>query len=300
MRSRVPCLVGLLVAAAAACDPGAEDSQLLDAGSTGGTVGTGGSGGTIPPATGGSAGLPESGFGTPVQQGTGSTSDRYAKVDVVRDGVNYKLIANGWGPGFGSQTVSWQGTSFVVESMTGSQGGNYEPAAYPAMFCGAYSDSVSLACGLPAAIDQISSLRTGWRWQPNGNTGEYNVAYDIWIGNGTTVATQTAFLMVWLRDPPGQQPAGSPRRNGVQVANVPGSWNLWAGDVGGKVCVSYVRPEGQDSLELEFDVLDFWRDALTQSVGASGTTVLSVAVGFEIWNGPINQLATTDFYVAVN
>jgi hypothetical protein len=213
--------------------------------------------------------------------------------------VNYYFMANGWGPGFGSQSVSWNGTAFTVTSMQGNEGPMWEPASYPTMFCGSYSDSSSGACGLPKALNEISSLRTGWRWKPNGNSGEYNAAYDIWLSSSTAVSGHSAFLMVWLREPPGQQPAGSRKTQGITVANVPGAWDVWDGNVGGKRCISYVRPEGQDTLELEFDVMDFVRDVPTRSLSLPGTHVLSVAVGFEIWNGPISNLVSEDFYVDV-
>jgi hypothetical protein len=238
-------------------------------------------------------------FGTPMQSGQGSSSDRWNKTDVKRDDLSYYFMANGWGPGFESQTVSWNGTSFSVDSMLGVRGAGYEPASYPTVFCGTYSDSQSGACGLPKAIADIQSLRTGWRWSANGNAGQYNAAYDIWLSNTGDISGHSAFLMVWLRDPPGQQPAGSKKVASVSVANAPGSWTIWSGNVGGKPCVSYVRTEGKDSPELEIDVMDFVRDAAARQITLPGSTVLSVAVGFEIWNGPITGLESNDFYVHV-
>ena len=229
----------------------------------------------------------------------GASSDRYQKADVKRDGLNYYFMANGWGPGFESQSVSWNGTSFSVDTMAGKQGPKYEPATYPTVFCGVYSDSRSGECGLPKAVDQITSLRTGWRWNANGNAGQYNAAYDIWLSSSDSISGHSAFLMVWLRDPPGQQPAGSRRAFSVSVNNAPGTWDLWAGNVGGKPCISYVRQENHDSSEVEFDAMDFLRDAQARSIMVPGTTILSVAVGFEIWNGPITQLESSDFYVQV-
>lgn len=238
-------------------------------------------------------------FGSPTQSGNGSSSDRWTKSEVTRDDLSYFFMANGWGPGFESQTVSWNGTSFSVESMLGKRGPQYEPASYPTVFCGAYSDSRSGACGLPKALSDIQSLRTGWRWSANGNTSQYNAAYDIWLSNTADIGGHSAFLMVWLRDPPGQQPAGRRELSDVAVTNAPGTWNIWAGNVGGKPCVSYVRTEGVDSPELEIDVMDFVRDAASRKIALPGTTVLSVAVGFEIWSGPITKLETNDFYVHV-
>jgi hypothetical protein len=238
-------------------------------------------------------------FGNPQQVGQGSSNDRWHKAGVQRDDVNYFFMANGWGPNFESQSVSWNGTAFTVESMLGRQGAGYEPASYPTVFCGTYSDSQSGACGLPKELSSIQSLRSGWRWSANGNKGEYNAAYDIWLSTTSEISGHSSFLMIWLRDPPGQQPAGQRRVSGIAVANAPGIWDIWAGKAGALPIVNYVRREGQDSPELEVDVMDFVRDAQTRQLEMPGSVVLSVAVGFEIWEGPINNLQTQDFYVQV-
>lgn len=294
----------LALLALAGCDSGSTYQDDADTGN-GGPAPTGGSGATPTPSPSGTDDTPApstvlpSLFGSPVQSGNGSSSDRWTKSEVKRNDVNYFFMANGWGPGFQSQTVSWNGTSFSVDSMQGTRGMKYEPASYPTVFCGAYSDSRSGECGLPRAIGSITSLRTGWRWNANGNAGQYNAAYDIWLSNSADISGHSAFLMVWLRDPPGQQPAGARTANAVSVSNAPGTWNIWSGSVGGKPCVSYVRTEGRDSPEVEIDVMDFVRDAATRKINLPGSTVLSVAVGFEIWSGPIDKLQTNDFYVQV-
>lgn len=236
---------------------------------------------------------PELGTGT--MTGAGSSTDRWQKAEVTRNGVNYLLMANGWGPKFESQAISWNGTSFKVESMLGTTGENYEPASYPTVFCGKYSDSISGACGLPATLASLTSLRTGWSWRANGNDGEYNAAYDIWMGNES--GALTAYLMVWYRDPFGQQPSGGTTHSGVTVANVTGKWNIWAGEQFGHPYVAYTRAEGADTLELEFDVLDFVRDAQARGVNLPGSHVNGVAIGFELWEGPVTNLETLDFFV---
>jgi hypothetical protein len=231
--------------------------------------------------------------------GTGQSSNRYQKADVTRDGKNYFFMSNGWGPGFQSQSVSWNGTSFTVTSMQGTQGPDYQPASYPTVFCGQYSDSVSKDCGLPAALDSMTGLQTGWSWSPNANSGQFDAAYDIWLGTGTTVSTHSGFFMVWYRDPPGQQPAGQRTMQGLTVANVPGTWDVWTGAVGGLPIINYVRPEGQDTTSMAFDILDFIKDAKQRGMTIPGTHVLSVAVGFEIWKGPVTNLVSQDFFVDV-
>ncbi|HKO92499.1 MAG TPA: hypothetical protein VJU61_15165, partial [Polyangiaceae bacterium] len=261
--------------------------QLVPEGT--GSAAEGSGEGAAPPAG-------EGQLGGAMMGGAGQSTDRYAKADVTRDGQNYFLMANGWGPGFQSQSISWSGTSFTIESMQGTEGPNYQPASYPTVFCGAYSDSRSGECGLPAALDSMSALETGWSWRPNGNTGEYNAAYDIWMGTSTERSSFSGYLMVWYREPPGQQPAGARMLTGVTVANVSGTWDIWTGRVGNRPIINWVRAEGQDTTDMEFDVLDFVRDAQMRGLEVPGTHVLSVAVGFEMW-GPVSNLQSLDFYV---
>ncbi|MEI9953612.1 MAG: hypothetical protein WDO74_32675 [Pseudomonadota bacterium] len=277
-----------------------------NAGMAGGSAGSPGSAGSASSAgAAGSAGSQPAGDGSLGHgdySGTGTSSDRYhTAADIERNGQNYVLITNGWGPGFQSHTISWNGTAFTVDSMAGTAGSGGQPASYPSVFCGQYSVMQRGDCGLPKAISEMTSLKTGWRWASNGNdNGKYNAAYDIWVGDGTRF---TGYLMVWLRDPPTYQPAGSknPMHQGVTVTNVEGTWDIWNGTVNNLPIVNWVRREGTDSHEIEFDVLDFVRDAEKRGLTIAGSThVRAVAVGFEIWEGPIAGLESLDFYVHVN
>lgn len=297
---------------------GGGSSSVAGSSSTGGSGGVAGSGtptgaagstgsaGSASSAGGaGTAGAKGNGDGTLGNGdyvGMGTSMMRYQTVsDIKRNGQGYVLITNGWGPGFKSQTTSWNGTSFTVDQMEGTPGSNGQPATYPTVFCGAYSVMNATGdCGLPKAISEMTSLKTGWRWAPNGNeNGKYNAAYDIWVGDGTKF---TGYLMVWLRDPPNYQPAGSPNAmyQGVTVANVEGKWDIWNGTVNSRPIVNWVRHEGSDSHEIEFDILDFVRDAEMRGLTIPGSThIRAVAVGFEIWEGPIAGLQSLDFYVNV-
>jgi len=270
---------------------------------TGGAVSSGGA----PPASGGSSTGGALGSGGEVGtgelgsgdfEGEGMSDMQYHTAEVSRDGVPYLFITNGWGPGFDEHTHTWLGTSFVVQQMEGSAGQDGEPATYPSMFCGRYSIMQVPDCGLPAARSSLTSVRTGFRWKSNGNdAGQYNAAYDIWLGSEQQFQM---YFMVWLRDPTNFQPAGMAieELRGVTVANVPGTWDIWEGEVLGSPIVNYVVPEGVQLTELEFDVLDFLADA--EARGFSLPPYLrAVAIGFEIWEGPIAGLTAEDFYVHV-
>jgi hypothetical protein len=281
----------------------------------GGGAGSGGatSSGGAPPATGGSVSatggtMPGTGGSvnpaghcldqTP-EYSTGRTisgsSDgvRYAGADTTRNGVSYRFIANGWGPNWQSHEISYEGSRFTVDDFQGSRGSNYEPAGYPSVFCGNYSNSTSGACGLPASISSLSQIDTGLSWSHSGDGTDFNVAYDIWMANGSSFA---GYLMLWYRDPPQNQPAGSIKANNVMVG--PDRWDVWSGTVNNSPIVNYVRPQGSDLAKLSFDALDYVDHAKT-NYNLPGDTVMSVAIGFEIWSGPVTNLSVDDFCVNV-
>jgi hypothetical protein len=163
------------------------------------------------------------------------------------------------------------------------------------VFCGRYSDT-SRECGLPRPLADITALNTVASWShPDGN-GTYNVAYDVWLGDGNAASRGLqSYFMVWLRDPPGERPAGSLDTEGVEIANVPGVWDIVAGQVNSRPIVNYVRAEGDDVHAIAFDIMEFIRDAQSRGFELPGDDVLAVAIGFEIWEGPVTNLTLDDF-----
>jgi len=264
---------------------------------TGGRDSSGTGGGTASCGVGPTMDAP--GFGTPTQSGMGMSAAKFGSADVTRDGVTYRFITNWWGQGWGTSDVSYSGTSFTVTTATGTSMPDGTPIGYPTTYCGRYSENAAHgSCGLPAAFSTIDTLWTGWRWS-SADPGQYNAAWDIWLGTATAFQS---YLMVWLRDPPGRQPAGNMVINNVTVAGVPGTWNIRYGTVNARPIVNYVRAEGQDACELELDVMDFIRDAQARSAATPGLTlpgdtVRAIAVGFELWTGPFSGIRSEDFYV---
>ena len=264
---------------------------------TGGSGAAGTGGGTASCGVGPTTGAP--GFGAPTQGGAGTSTAKYLGADVTRDGVSYRFITNWWGTGWTAANVSYGGTSFTVASATGTSMPDGTPIGYPTTYCGRYSENTARGnCGLPAAFSTIDKLWTGWKWS-SADRGQYNAAWDIWLG---TASAFQSYLMVWLRDPPGRQPAGNATINNVTVAGVPGTWNIRYGTVNCRPIVNYVRAEGQDACEFEFNVMDFINDAQARSATTSGLTlpgdtVRAVAVGFEFWTGPFANVTSEDFYV---
>ena len=205
------------------------------------------------------------------------------------------MITNGWGQNWVSHDISWLGSTITIHDYQGSRQSNGAPAGYPSVFCGRYSDT-SLDCGLPRPLADITALNTAASWNHPEADGTYNVAYDVWLGDGNAIFMGLqSYFMVWLRDPPGEQPAGSLDTENVEVANVPGKWNIIAGQVNNLPIVNYVRAEGEDTHAIAFDILDFIRDAQNRGFALPGNDLLAVAIGFEIWEGPVTNLSLDDF-----
>lgn len=277
---------------------------------SGGSPGSGGgqnSSGGAPPASGGS---PSSGGAAQTDgcllsnvsavPGT-TTSERYFETDVTRGNTNYKFIANGWGDGWQSHSlkITTRGTAYEVVSFNGSETGQGVPAGYPTVFCGNYSDKISGECGLssPKAVSALVSMNTGLKWSHAAGDGKYNIAYDVWMSNGGS--TLSGYFMVWFRDPAGAQPAGNKTKAGLTVGSTPGTWDVWAGSVNGRPIVNYVRPESAPTYELSFDMKEFLDHAQANQITLPGTSIISVAVGTEIWSGPVTGLKIEDFCVDV-
>lgn len=270
-------------------------------GGSGGAPSTGGA----PPGTGGTP--PSTGScltATPKHSPTGTSTGQYAQIDTWRQNcddvslcpaVQYKFLANGWGMGWQSHSLTYGGTKLLVDSYNGNKGSDYSPAGYPAVFCGFYSNIQSGSCGLPASIASLTEIDTGLRWAAGTQGSDYNVSYDIWLGNGTNFAS---FLMLWLHDPASDQPVGQATASNVIVGSDPARWTVWTGTHQGSPIVSYVRPPGEDSMSYTFDVLEFVRHAKA-NYNLPGDTIMSVAAGFEIWNGPVAGLRIEDFCVDV-
>jgi hypothetical protein len=173
------------------------------------------------------------------------------------------------------------------------------PAGYPSIFCGQYSE-VSLDCGLPTPRSSLTSLNTAVSWSHATGDGTYNVAYDVWMGSGSGIrGGLESYFMVWLQDPIGEGPAGTLSTPDVVIGDIPGEWDIIDGTVNGLPIVNYVRAEGEETHEIAFDILDFVRDAETRNLNFPGSQVLSVAIGFEIWQGSVTELQMNDFCVDV-
>jgi|GEM_PF-4651335 len=232
----------------------------------------------------------------PVEHSSGGTitgsASKNAHFDTTRNEQNYTFSANGWGPNWASHTLTYGGTTLSVDAYSGSEGPFGEPAGFPLIHCGSYSGVDSQACGLPALLDGLTEVDTGLRWSHAGSGTDYAILLDAWLGDGLDYASG---LQIWLLDPTVVEPVGTVRANNVYVGDDPERWTVWSGTANSVPIVTFTRPVGEESSEVALDLLDFI-DAAT-AYGLEGDTLLGVAAGAEIFNGPITDLAIEDFCV---
>jgi Glycosyl hydrolase family 12 len=145
-------------------------------------------------------------------------------------------------------------------------------------------------------LSSVTALNTAVSWSHVAGDGVYNVAYDVWLGDGNAAMRGLqSYFMVWLKDPAGEGPAGSLIEEGITIPNAPGVWNIVAGEVNNLPIVNYVRAEGDELPAMAFNIMDFINDAKTRNLEFPGDDVLAVAIGFEIWTGPVTGLKLNDF-----
>jgi Glycosyl hydrolase family 12 len=201
------------------------------------------------------------------------------------------------------QTLSYDGTSFKVESQSGGNATNGAPVSYPSTFIGSNHERATMGSNLPKQVSSLTTIPTAWSHNADGSQqGIYNASYDVWFSTaamGDAEAPSGGYLMVWLYDPPNAQPIGGVMggSSGVTIEGVPGTWDIWLGDNAGKPCISYLRTQPTQSMDFDLNV--FIKDAVGRGAIQSAWYLTNVFAGFEIWAGGAG-LESKSFHVSVN
>jgi hypothetical protein len=154
---------------------------------------------------------------------------------------------------------------------------------------------------LPKQVSSLSSVQTGWKW--SGSNGTHNAAYDVWFSTGAggdSGNPSGGYLMVWYfrSDAANVVPLGSPQG----TASIGGkSWQVWicsGGCQNGVPVITYVPATQSDKIsEWSYDLNDFIKHAVSQSVIKSSWYLTNIFAGFEIWSGGTGL--TTDNFCAI-
>jgi xyloglucan-specific endo-beta-1,4-glucanase len=145
----------------------------------------------------------------------------------------------------GGQKI-WPNGSGWYASMTWNYT-NGSVKAYPSIvagwnFGGAWTPSPD---GFPVKVNVNDPLPTSTSWYTTGTFTNYDVAYDVFFSPSSDPSSPSAELMVWIGGS-GDTPAGSQIASNVTLGGMPGTWNVWSGNVGWPV-YSFVRTQGVNS-----------------------------------------------------
>lgn len=236
----------------------------------------------------------------PGQGGGNVTGDETRSV--TRAGQNYVVQNNVWNGSKTAQTLAVSGVSFELTSQGNSQGTNGAPSSYPSVFMGSNFGRTTAASGLPKQVSALKAVPTGWRWSGSAG-GQWNAAYDVWFSKnagGDSGSPSAGFLMVWLRDPDGAQPLGSPTGTETVAGK---SWQVWTcpgACQNGVPVISYLPANNAAITEMTFDLNHFIKNAQQKYPAQMqpGWYLTNVFAGFEIWSGG-QRIKTQDFCAVV-
>lgn len=315
---------GTSLAAAGCGDSGSDPAMASEAGTAASADDTAGgpSGDDDPDTTGaadetgdadsGTDDPPMSGFGRPISGG--GTAGGFATIPLMIGDDEYLVQTNPWG-GAEQTITAGSGAVFRVDSITHPPGGNdWDVASFPSVFKGTnYGGDSTANSGLPLAISEISTVRTGLRANALGTGFAGNATYDVYFTNAPTYTggPPDVYLMVWYSakslnpingegegwDCSATPPTYIGACSGAGSTTIDGATiHRFRGLNGSAQVLSYVVDVPVDV--WEFDLADFIDDAVEQGVLNSSMHLQSIQAGFEIADAGTG-LTVEDFYIDV-
>lgn len=243
----------------------------------------------------------------------GGEESGYHVFELTRDGESYNVQTNPWGGG--NQIIrAGDGNAFEVVQMIAPDGGNdWDVAAYPSVYKGTDQGGFSTQnSGMPIAISDITSVRTGLSTNTRSITFQGNTTYDVYFTHSAEFSggPPDNFLMVWF-DAEGFNPINSDE--GYNCSSQAPSFVAACSDedriqIQGKVfyrffgsnghadVVSYVPTQAMDS--WEFDLKYFIDDSVARGYLEPDMYLVSIQAGFEMAEGGAG-LEVKDFYADV-
>lgn len=243
----------------------------------------------------------------------GGEATGYQVFDLTRDGESYNVQTNPWGGG-DQIIVAGGDNAFEVVQMIAPEGGNdWDVAAYPSVYKGTDQGGYStIDSGMPIAIPDITSVRTGLSTNTRSVAFQGNTTYDVYFTHSPDFSggPPDNFLMVWF-DAEDFNPINS--GEGYNCSGQAPSFVAACSDEGriqvqGKVfyrffgsnghadVVSYVPAQAMDS--WEFDLKYFIDDSVERGYLAPDMYLVSIQAGFEMAEGGAG-LKVKDFYADV-
>ena len=170
--------------------------------------------------------------------------------------------------------------------------------SYPSIIYGWQAGSFYGGYRTAKQISSIASAPTKWTFTtPSG--GSWDASYDIWFAPTAAPATAAGGteLMIW-QNYSGMQPAGS--QSGTKTING-ATYEVWKGNVNTWQYIAY-RASSPNSNAVNYDLLNFFKDAVNENVGMSNSSyLLGIQSGFEVTSlSKGATMSTSNFSVSVN
>jgi cellulose 1,4-beta-cellobiosidase len=217
-----------------------------------------------------------------------------SKTSTTVMGGEYNVMNNVWGSGtgVGAQHVEVD-TSSTYFRIILSEHNSSSVAAYPSIFKGNHWGWATTKYNpMPIRIDEIDSAPFTWIIDTAGVSGTYNCAYESWFSDSPTGTNYKAELMIWINYGGGAGPGGS-KQDTVEIGGR--AWEvyyaLWDWNY-----IAYKLIVPTDNVNL--DLKDFLRDALTRGYIYSTWYLHNMEAGFELWRGG-QGLATLEYEATV-
>jgi len=217
-----------------------------------------------------------------------TTCSRTGTVDV--NGKTYEAQNNLWNSAAtGQQCISVDDTSGAFTVTTnGNNLGNGAPASYPSIYKGCHWGDCTNNSNLPIQESNIASVNSSW--SITTASGAWDSSYDIWFNTTPTTSGQPdgTEIMVWINHSGFPQPFGSQ----TGTVNINGSnWAVWTGRQTSWNIISYV--DQTPTTSVNFDLKNFFTDAVSRGSLQSSWYLLDVEAGFELWQNGVGMTSNS-------
>jgi hypothetical protein len=230
-------------------------------------------------------------------------------------GRQYFVQTNPWRDGTAQAIRLDHNWLFLIESLSnGTALQPWDVITFPSIFAGTdHAGNFTEGSGMPIAYNQITSVATGFSTNADQVAFEGNATYDTyWTASPTySGGAPDTYLMVWLWGS-GLNPItdtgyncwdqtptfiGSCTNLGTVVIAGHNFYRFYGSNHEGRPVVSYVIENRVAA--LQFDLMTFAQDAVTQGLMDASYHLQSVQAGFEVISGGV-PLGVNGFYVHVN
>jgi hypothetical protein len=195
------------------------------------------------------------------------------------------------------QRIAFSGAAFEVLEQTGVAA-NGNPIAFPSIYIGRHGDQEGGAMttseddNLPIQVSQILQIRSLFSHNAVGR--DANAVFECWFAPAPPVGeyfTASAYLTVWLWQPPGRLPIGTLVASNVSIGAH--TWNIFVGPRDGAPAISYLVSDGSIEGEESLNLAQYIRDAQGRGSIDANSYLTDIIAGFEVWSGGAGLEATS-------